>query len=182
MRPVAAIKTALRKTFRYSGRASRSEFWWLFLAAFVFFIIAVKLDILFFGQGTIGAAQVGDQVQYGVYADGPFGVAAALLAFFPMLAACVRRMHDRGRSGWWIAMPYLLFAVGFAYAIFAYRVLHAGTVDGNGTIHFSGLAAVPMIIVLFAGLGILIWNFISLILRSQNGPNRYGPNPLEVPQ
>ena len=40
----------------------------------------------------------------------------------------------------------------------------------------GGAFALP----LFAGLGILIWNFISLILRSQNGPNRYGPNPLEV--
>lgn len=180
MGPVEAIKTALRKSFRYFDRATRAEFWWLVLAALVLFTVAVELDILLFGRGTIGGMQVGDKVQYGIYGDGPISMVVALLAFFPLLAATVRRLHDRGRSGWWVAVPYLLFALGFAYAYIAYRVLHVGNVDANGTVHFNGLSAIPIIVLLFGGMGILIWNFISLLLRSQTGPNRYGPNPLEV--
>lgn len=180
MGPAQAIRTALRNMFRYSGRAPRSEFWWLVLAAFVLLVVAVKLDILFFGRGTIGFVQDGGKAQYVIQGDGPFTFAVTLFAFFPLLAASVRRLRDRGRAGWWIAVPYLLFALGFAYAYMAFHVLHLGTADENGTIHFDGLPAIPLVILIFAGAGILIWNFISLLLRSQTGPNRYGPNPLEV--
>jgi len=178
--PVQSIRTSLRNTFRYAGRAPRSEFWWTVLAAFVLLVVAVRLDMLIFGRGTIGPVQVGGEVQYVIQSDGPITGAATLFAFFPLLAATVRRLHDRGRIGWWLAVPYLLFALGFAYAYIAYRVLHVGNVDANGTIHFNGLPAIPLIALLFGGMGILIWNFISLLLRSQTGPNRYGPNPLEV--
>lgn len=177
MGPVQAITTCLRKSFRFSGRASRSEFWWLFLAAFAAFVVAVKLDILFFGRGLIARIQVGDTTQYGVHGSGPFSIALFLLSFLPVLAASVRRMHDRGRAGWWLAVPYLLFAGCILYAWLAFR---GRTADATGTLHLSGPAAIPGLVLLFSGYAIMIWNFISLLRRSQPGPNPYGPNPLEV--
>ena len=177
MGPWPAIKTGFSKTFRYSGRAARSEFWWLWLSVFVAFVFAVVLDIALFGKGTIGRAQVGNTTQYGIWGDGPFSIAVSLLMFFPLLAASARRMHDRSRSGWWLALPFLLFAVALAYGFFA---RNAGTVDAYGNIHLSGAAAIPGVIPIFAGFGILIWNFISLLRRGHPGPNPYGPNPLEA--
>ena len=74
-----AIKTGLQKYADFSGRASRSEYWWFFL----FTIIARVLAGLIPGVGFI--------------------VGLALL--LPTLAATARRLHDTNRTGWWILMP-----------------------------------------------------------------------------
>lgn len=177
MGPAKAIRTGFAKTFRYSGRAVRAEFWWLVLATFLGFVAAVRLDIAVFGRGFIGMREFGGTRQLSISGEGPFAAVFFLLMFFPTLAASVRRMHDRGRSGWWLAVPFLLMLAASAYALLRKG---AGTVDANGTIHFIGWAALPMVALLLIGIGVLFWNFFSLLRRSQPGPNKYGPNPLEV--
>ncbi|WP_341907464.1 DUF805 domain-containing protein [Polaromonas sp. YR568] len=71
-----AISTCLSKYAGFTGRASRSEFWWFFL-----FQILVS----------IAAAMLGDIV------SGLVNLALLL----PALAVGTRRLHDIGRSGWW---------------------------------------------------------------------------------
>jgi uncharacterized membrane protein YhaH (DUF805 family) len=73
-----AVKTCLRKYSTFSGIASRSEYWyfWLFnfLASAIFF---------FAGLGVLRSLW--------------------FLAFVvPGLAVAVRRLHDTGRSAWWL--------------------------------------------------------------------------------
>jgi len=41
MGPVEAFTTAWRKSFAYSGKANRSEYWWFYLIDFVVNIIVV---------------------------------------------------------------------------------------------------------------------------------------------
>jgi len=71
-----SIQVCFNKYVDFSGRASRSEFWWFFL-----FCCLVSI------------------------AAGMFGfivnclVSLALL--LPQVAAATRRLHDTGRSGWW---------------------------------------------------------------------------------
>ena len=76
MRPAQAIKIGFTKSFQFSGRASRSEFWWFFLFQIIVMVIASFL---------------GDVVS-GI-------VSIALL--LPAFAVGARRLHDIGRSGWW---------------------------------------------------------------------------------
>ena len=81
-----AISACFNKYATFTGRASRSEFWYFYL----FYIIALI-------AGMIIDASIGTSfVQY----------LAILVLWLPMLAAEVRRMHDVGKSGWFILIPF----------------------------------------------------------------------------
>jgi uncharacterized membrane protein YhaH (DUF805 family) len=67
----------------FSGRARRTEYWMFFL---INFIIVVVLDV-------ISMAIKLSTILGGVY---------GLLVLIPALAVGVRRLHDTGRSGWWL--------------------------------------------------------------------------------
>lgn len=78
----------LKKYAQFSGRARRKEYWLFQLAVFSFLLVGSVLP-------TILPATVGDLVL----------ILAMLVTFallLPMYAVGVRRMHDTGRSGWWL--------------------------------------------------------------------------------
>lgn len=83
-----AIRTCIDKYATFSGRASRSEFWWFVLFGFLVNLAASVLDAAIFGSGD-GAAQ-------------PIAALTSLSILLPNLAVAVRRLHDIGRSGWWL--------------------------------------------------------------------------------
>jgi len=87
-----AVRSVLSQYATFSGRARRSEFWWFALFAFLLYIVAGIID-----------AAIGNQV---------VGLLVALALFIPSLAVTVRRLHDTGRSGWWILVG-LIPLVGF---------------------------------------------------------------------
>lgn len=72
----------------FSGRARRQEYWMFTLFNIIFAIVAMVLDNVL---GFAGAAGYGPL--YGLY---------ALATLLPGLAAAVRRLHDVGKSGWFI--------------------------------------------------------------------------------
>lgn len=83
-----AIRTCFQKYATFSGRASRPEFWWFTLFLFLCNLGLAILDGLIFGFGEN---------------DGQlFGVLFGLATFLPSLAVGARRLHDIGRSGWWL--------------------------------------------------------------------------------
>ncbi len=67
----------------FNGRARRTEFW-----MFVLFNIIISFVLSFIDE-LIGTYYV---------LSGLYG----LFVFIPGLAVSVRRLHDTGRSGWWI--------------------------------------------------------------------------------
>ena len=77
----------------FSGRASRSEFWWFAL----FYAIA----------GVI--AQVMDAVFFGVSGNKFFQFICALAFFLPFSGLAWRRMADVGLPGW-ISLIYIIFS------------------------------------------------------------------------
>ncbi|MGV6839696.1 MAG: DUF805 domain-containing protein [Planktomarina sp.] len=81
-----AVKTCLSKYVTFSGRASRSEFWWFYLFTIIVSVVAGVVD------GAVGTA-------------GLVGMIANLALILPTISAGVRRMHDTNRSGWWILVP-----------------------------------------------------------------------------
>ena len=80
---------ALKNSFNFSGRARRSEYW--FFALFNF-LVAVGLTIF--------------DMMIGSFSDGSsFGLLSGLYTLFmiiPNLSLTFRRLHDIGRSAWWI--------------------------------------------------------------------------------
>ncbi len=73
----------------FSGRARRSEFWWWYLVLVVIGVVSSFFDRIL-GSGIIGGS-----------VDLVFGL-IGLALLLPSLAVTVRRLHDTGRSGWWL--------------------------------------------------------------------------------
>lgn len=80
-----AVKNALTVNYcNFKGRASRSDYWWVYL---FFFVASWIITIAFSWSET---------------AEYTASVLFSLALLLPSLGLCVRRLHDTGRSGWWI--------------------------------------------------------------------------------
>ncbi|MEV7199009.1 DUF805 domain-containing protein [Streptomyces griseoluteus] len=82
----------LKKYAVFSGRARRQEYWMFFLFNLIITIVLAIVD-----------SALDTQVLQLVY---------SLAVLIPGLAVAVRRLHDTGRSGWWILIG-LIPLVGF---------------------------------------------------------------------
>lgn len=90
-----AVSRFFQKYATFSGRASRSEFWWWFL---VNFLITAALSGI--NVATAGVATAADPTA----GLGPFYwilLVFGLATLIPNLAVGARRLHDTNRSGWW---------------------------------------------------------------------------------
>jgi uncharacterized membrane protein YhaH (DUF805 family) len=76
-----------------TGRASRSEYWWFVLFTAIASGAASALDVLFPGDLLLTL----------------FGLATLI----PGIALGVRRMHDIGKSGWWLLIGLIPIIGGF---------------------------------------------------------------------
>jgi uncharacterized membrane protein YhaH (DUF805 family) len=100
MRWYAAV---LGKYATFGGRARRREFWMFTL---VNAIIGTIVSIV---QWAVGlqpdwaerANDAGGIFFGGSFGSGPLTGVYALIMILPALAVGCRRLHDRGRSGWW---------------------------------------------------------------------------------
>lgn len=89
--------TALSNYANFSGRASRSEYWWFSIINAVLLLIAI---------GLTNVRSTSDEQMVLLLCIGAF----VIIMFVPSLSVSVRRLHDTGRSGWWILIgliPYL---------------------------------------------------------------------------
>ena len=82
-----AIKSFFVKYVTFSGRASRSEYWYAIL------FLALGSYCLEFIEGTLGLFPNSENYVL----DGIFRMATLI----PMIAVTIRRLHDVGRSGWY---------------------------------------------------------------------------------
>lgn len=82
---IGYFKRGLQNYANFNGRDTRPQFWWYYLG---YIIIAVGVNIIATGmQMPLLASLVG------------------LVFLLPNLAAGVRRIHDVGKSGWFILIP-----------------------------------------------------------------------------
>lgn len=86
----------LKKYAVFSGRARRKEYWMFVLFNIIFTIAAVILD------NVLGTAI--EDLGYGL-----FYILYGLAVLIPALAVTVRRLHDTGKSGWWIFIAFIPF-------------------------------------------------------------------------
>jgi len=82
----------LAKYAVFSGRARRREFWMFYLVTMSIFLL------LGFIQGFLGSS-------------GEITNAFGLFSIIPTLAVSVRRLHDTGRSGWWVLIQLIPFGL-----------------------------------------------------------------------
>jgi len=81
--------TAMKKYVDFNGRARRTEYWMFQLFNIIFMIVAIILDSM------IGSANEDSGYQL-------FYLLFNLAIILPSWAILVRRLHDIGKSGWWV--------------------------------------------------------------------------------
>ncbi|NCO21717.1 MAG: DUF805 domain-containing protein [Rhodobacterales bacterium] len=167
-----AIRTCLRKYVTFSGRASRSEYWWFVLFIVLGSIVLALVDGALFGTTIVDTAPGAVSVQ----TDGPLATLFSLATLVPALSAGWRRMHDTGRSGLYLLYP-LIVMVGLAGVLSFFGGI--GALDDGTDVGLAAFILVPaMIILAISPLLVLWW----LARPSQRGANSFGPNPHEVHQ
>jgi uncharacterized membrane protein YhaH (DUF805 family) len=97
-----AVQTCFRKYVDFSGRASRSEYWWFVLADVVLLVVASLIHEF-------------------VY------VLVALAFLLPILAAGARRLHDIGKSGWWL----LISVIPLVNLVLIYFMVQPSQAESN---------------------------------------------------
>lgn len=89
MTPIDWAKRPLQKYADFTGRAPRAEYWWFYLLVILGYIVATIIDSILGLGGMMG----------------PYGILTMLFGLamlVPSLSAGVRRLHDIGKSGWWL--------------------------------------------------------------------------------
>ncbi len=101
-----ALKTVFREKYAtFSGRASRSEYWWSYLGLFV---ASMSLQIV----GFVGAIILGSINETLALVPLLIMIAGIFALLIPTLAVNVRRLHDTGKSGWMLIIV-LIPCIGF---------------------------------------------------------------------
>ncbi|HQU47960.1 MAG TPA: DUF805 domain-containing protein [Casimicrobiaceae bacterium] len=94
---------ALRKYADFGGRSRRSEYWY-----FVLFVVLIEI-VLMGVERVLGLGS-------GSHGYGALSGLFALAMFIPHLAVGARRLHDTGRSGWWLLIGFVPI-IGFIVLI-----------------------------------------------------------------
>lgn len=149
--PIDWAMRPIHKYADFSGRAPRSEYWWYTLAMVV---VAIVISIV---ESIVGLDSV-----FATY--GPLSLLFMIALILPGLGVTVRRLHDTSRSGWWILIAMVPYAI---------VIVMAGMAAASGSM--GGLAVAGMLgIVALIGAVVLL---VFMVLPSTPGDNRYGPNP-----
>ena len=168
MKPFDYFIYCFKNYAKFSGRARRSEFWFFQLFNFV---ISSALNV------------VSQSLWYATdsYAFLSISYIYSLAVAIPALAVTVRRLHDTGRSGWWLLAYYLpivltvvLFVVFFVQLLSEFSFYKLDSIRAED-LPWTTVWGVLLSLLLSLIFGILI--FVWLCTDSQSGTNKYGPNP-----
>lgn len=89
----------LKKYTVFEGRASRSEFWYFTLVNMIVFLICGILDQVLFSELNALVTPVFTSIYF-------------LAILLPAIGVHIRRLHDTGRTGWWLLLNFIPF-IGF---------------------------------------------------------------------
>ena len=156
---ITAIKMYFANYANFKGRSTRAEYWWVML-----FMFLVSCALSLFGT-------IGNYINY----------AFSLACLIPGLALGTRRLHDTGKSGWWLVIFYIAMAACFAWVVTILVKNAPSLLTGNpNEVAMMGEEILPVIasvaipyMVMFAG---SIW-WIVLMCKKSEPDNQYGPNP-----
>ena len=146
-----AIKLFFKNYFNFTGRSSRSEYWWFLLAYLIVTVVIAILEALIIGIDYAGSGVVSNLFN--------------LVTLIGWLSLTARRLQDRGHTGWW-QFAYLIPIIPLIY----FGILFLFTENPAHAIS-AGLVVLLEIV-------ILITLIIILCLPPKEDENKWGRNPL----
>ena len=181
-----AVKACFAKYATFSGRARRSEYWWFSLFETILFLIPVAgmvIASLFNGKNFPEDFTFGGAVVVALCAVVMLLILFVLL--IPSLSVTTRRLHDVGRSGWWIVASYAASCVSaimesaFVDKFFTADVCTcAGFCEGVvNAFQASPVGATLTLLVYLVEYGLAITIFVFTLFNSHKGENKYGLSP-----
>jgi uncharacterized membrane protein YhaH (DUF805 family) len=123
---------AYKRYFDFRGRAGRKEYWLFILWMLIGGIVAACVDMMVFGAAWA----------YGSEPFTPAYWAFSLANLIPCLAVGFRRLHDTGRSAWWLLIM-LIPVIGFIVLIVFYATKGDPGANRFGPPDGEGLASEP---------------------------------------
>ena len=149
---IDAVKLFFKNYFNFTGRASRSEYWWFMLAYFIaVFVISFIEGFIMALSGAYGVAIVGNIF--------------ILAMFIGLLSLNARRLQDRGHTGWWQAACYVPIIPMY---IFLFQFIFSGGMNGGIGLGFFALISI----------GTSITFIVFCCLPPKEDENKWGRNPL----
>jgi len=107
----AAVQSFWANYANFKGRARRSEYWFIALFLFLTNLAAAVIDLVLMN---------GDVDRF--IANGGGGIVGLLwilATILPALSVLVRRLHDTGKSGWWVLIGLIPFVGSIVLFIFS---------------------------------------------------------------
>lgn len=117
-----AVRSVLTNYATFRGRAPRSEFWW-----FVLFTLIANLVL-----GLVDSLIVAPILGFSPFSDNgarPLSALFSLAIFVPSLAVGARRLHDTGRSAWWLLIGLVPLIGWLIFVYFAAQRSEAVTTE-----------------------------------------------------
>lgn len=175
-----AVKQCYRKCFTYEGRASRAEFWYFFLFAFILNLFSWA--IYSFARSSIMplVSESSSTLIKGAYLL--INIIVEIATVIPMLSVTVRRLHDRDLPGWIILLIYVFPKLIWSLFLFSDE-LFRGDIQVAAGKHMDNMIALIFAYVIIFALYVtsIIVRLVMMSKPGDIGPNNYGADPIEVP-
>ena len=113
-----SVKSFWSNYSKFKGRARRSEYWWIQLFLVLTNLAVAAIDLVLMN---------GDVDRF--IANGGGGIVGLiwiLVTIVPALAVLVRRLHDTGKSGWWVLIGFVPLIGGIVLLVFTVLDSDAG--------------------------------------------------------
>lgn len=189
---ITNILFVLKHGLTFRGRATRTEFWSFYLFTYIVnqvlsmgfkallglsptveqYINAMNHD------GTIPGSEIpafSEMIQHVWILLGGFGLSMLVSWVLQAYLICTtaRRLHDRGWSGWFQLPAYviMLVSMGCLFAALGHLALPGPADYAQLYTYFVGTLCGMLAAIVFG-----IWLLVLLVLPSQRGANKYGPD------
>jgi uncharacterized membrane protein YhaH (DUF805 family) len=141
------------------------------------FFMLVYVGLLMIGFAVSGSSPtVGEPSPFSMYMR--MGAFMGVIGIFwlamlvPSIAVQVRRLHDTNRSGWWLAVFWILYLL---YIITAFASVFSAAANSGSPPSLAGAAAMGIFGLLF-----FVYSIVLLVfwcLPGTKGANRFGEDP-----
>ncbi len=171
MGPIEAMKSGFTKTFQFSGRATRAEYWWYCLSVFGTTVVCSSIVAFLFPKAFAWSYEIG------FYVLNLALISVTLRRFFdrsvPKIIACILAFAPIYLYG----LDLLLWGVNG----FEGPQLIADDLNNPDNLRPKILSTFSMAALYAISACIGLAMFVLALLPSTPSTNQYGPNPTEVP-